>query len=101
MILTINYSDLQNIKKQMIKEKDIDNKKIYTNIIAYKDTLNYMYINGLAKNMSKSNLEFELQDFAKKLLANTNITYKELDKTYKKLVVSNSIIIPNLIKLKI
>ena len=29
MILTINYTDLQNIKQQMLNDKITDNKQIY------------------------------------------------------------------------
>lgn len=47
MILTLNYGDLQNIRKKYISEKIQDKEKIYTYIQSYKDTLTNMRKNNL------------------------------------------------------
>lgn len=84
MILTINYTDLQNIKQQMLNDKITDNKKIYSFIDSYNETLNYMYKNKLIKNKSKKDLEDELVDFASQLLKNTDKSYSQMEKEYMK-----------------
>lgn len=82
MILTINYTDLQNIKQQMLNNKITDNKQIYTFIKSYKDTLNHMYKNKLVQNRSKLDYEFELMKFANEMLKNTDVPYREIEKKY-------------------
>lgn len=82
MILTINYTDLQNIKQQMLNDKITDNKQIYTFIQSYKDTLNHMYKNKLVPNKSKLDYEFELMKFANEMLKNTDVPYREIEKKY-------------------
>ena len=84
MILTINYTDLQNIKQQMLNDKITDNKKINSFIDSYNETLNYMYKNKLIKNKSKKDLEDELVDFASQLLKNTDKSYSQMEKEYMK-----------------
>ena len=101
MVLTLNYGDLQNIKTQMKEDKIKSDKNIYCYIEAYKDTLNYMYANKLTQNLTKDDLESDLQDLAKSLLEKTTKTYKELEKKYKYDVMSNYYFKPNGIKLKL
>ena len=82
MIFTLNYGDLQDINKKLISKKITSDKQVFDYIDSYKETINYMYKNNLIKDKSKADLELELQDFAKKILANTKETYKDLEKTY-------------------
>lgn len=56
-----------------------------------------MYKNKLIQNISKGELEKELQDFTKDLLQNTNKSYSELENLYKS---RRNIITSNDIKLK-
>lgn len=84
MILTINYSDLQGIKRNLIDEKITDNNKIYSFIERYNETLNYMYKNKLIQDKSKKDLEEELMDFVGQLLKNTDKSYSQLEKEYMK-----------------
>ena len=100
MILTYNYQDLQNIKEQMKKANIKDEKDIYFSISAYKDTLNFMYKNKLAKDLTKEDLQEELQDFASSLLKNTNKSYDELENLYKSKITKNYIINSSEIKVK-
>lgn len=82
MILTINYSDLQDVKRKIIDEKITNNDKIYVFIESYKETLNYMYKNGLVQEKSKKDLEDELVDFATQILKNTKKSYSQISKEY-------------------
>ena len=66
-------------------------------VSSYEDTLNFMYKNKLIQNISKGELEKELQDFTKDLLQNTNKSYSELENLYKS---RRNIITSNDIKLK-
>lgn len=100
MILTYNYKDLQNIKEQMKKDNIKNEKDIYFSISSYKDTLNFMYKNKLAKDLTKEDLQEELQDFASTLLKNTNKSYDELENLYKSKNTKNYIINSSDIKLK-
>lgn len=100
MILTYNYQDLQNIKEQMKKDNIKDEKDIYFSISSYKDTLNFMYKNKLAKDITKEDLQEELQDFASTLLKNTNKSYDELENLYKSKITKNYIINSSEIKVK-
>ena len=84
MVLTINYSDLQDIRRKVIDEKITDNSKIYVFIESYKETLDYMYKNKLLQNKSKKDLEDELVDFASQILKNTDKSYNQLSKEYSK-----------------
>lgn len=82
MILTYNYNDLQNIKKQIQNENIKNTEKIYCFITAIKDTLNFMYENNLtSKSKKESNKEFI--DFKNSLLKHYNISYKQLENEYK------------------
>lgn len=92
MILTINYADLKNIKEQLINDKNIDNKKIYTFIQDYKDTLDNMYKKNLVPNMSKTDYEYELMKFANDMLKNTNKSYKTLEKEYGDIAASRIVV---------
>lgn len=98
MVLTYNYGDLQNIKKDMLADKTKTNIQIYNCIESYKETLNFMYDNNLSQNLSKEYLENELQDLVESLLTNTQVTYKELKKLYKN---SNNYDTYNSIRLKL
>lgn len=100
MILTYNYQDLQNIKEQMKKDNIKDEKDIYFSISSYKDTLNFMCKNKLIQDLTKEDLQEELQDFASTLLKNTNKTYDELENLYKSKITKNYIINSSEIKLK-
>ena len=100
MVLTLNYEDLQNIRKHLQKKQFKNNRKIYDYIEMYKETLNFMYNNNLAQNKSKETLEYELSSFAKNLLSNTNKTYKQLEEKYQQEININDIK-SNEIKLKI
>ena len=100
MILTYNYQDLQNIKEQMKKDNIKDEKDIYFSISSCKDTLNFMYKNKLAKDLTKEDLQEELQDFASSLLKNTNKSYDELENLYKSKITKNYIINSSEIKVK-
>lgn len=100
MVLTYNYQDLQNIKEQMKKDNIKDEERIYFSISSYKDTLNFMYKNGLAKDLTKEDLQQELQDFASNLLQNTDKSYNELENLYKSRITKNYITNSNDIKLK-
>ena len=82
MILTINYSDLQNIKEQILNEKKLEDKKIYMFIRDFKDTLNNMYKKKLVADKSKTDYEYELMTFAKEMLNKTNKTYRALEKEF-------------------
>lgn len=101
MVLTFNYNDLQNIKEQMNQENITNNQKIYFFIESYKETLNFMYEQNLVKDLSKKDLEDDLQDFAKRLLKNTNMSYEQLERRYKYDVATNNYFKPNDIKLKL
>ena len=100
MILTYNYQDLQNIKEQMKKNNIKDEKDIYFSISSYKDTLNFMYKNKLAKDLTKEDLQGELQEFTSSLLKNTNKSYDELENLYKSKITKNYIINSSEIKVK-
>ncbi len=100
MILTYNYQDLQNIKEQMKKDNIKDEKDIYFSISSYKDTLNFIYKNKLVQDLTKEDLQEELQDFASTLLKNTNKTYDELENLYKSKITKNYIINSSEIKVK-
>ena len=82
MVLTYNYQDLQNIKEKMKKENVKSDEDIYFAISACKDTLNFMFKNKLAKDLTKEDLQQELQDF------------------YKSKITKNYVINSNDIKLK-
>lgn len=82
MVLTINYSDLQNIKQQMLDDKITNDKKIYNSIQYYQDTLNYMYKNNIVPNKSKLDYEYELMNFANDMLKNTKKSYREIERIY-------------------
>ena len=84
MVFTYNYYDLQNIKEQLKQEKVKNTKKIYLFIESYQETLNFMYEKDLVKNLSKQDLEDDLQDFARSLLQNTDLSYKQLELLYNK-----------------
>ena len=101
MILTHNYNDLQNIKEQIKKEKIKDNQKIYFYIESYKDTINFIFEKNLVNDLSKKDLEKDLQEFAKNLLKNTNMSYKQLQQQYELDIVSNYFIRPSEIRLKL
>ena len=100
VVLTLNYEDLQNIRKHLQKKQFKNSRKIYDYIEMYKETLNFMYNNNLAQNKSKETLEHELCSFAKNLLSNTNKTYKQLEEKYQHEININDIK-SNEIKLKI
>ena len=100
MILTYNYQDLQNIKEQMKKDNIKDEKDIYFSISSYKDTLNFMYKNKLVQDLTKEDLQEELQDFASSLLKSTNKSYDELENLYKSKITKNYIINSSGIKVK-
>lgn len=100
MILTYNYKDLQNIKERMKKDNIKDEKDIYFSISSYKDTLNFMYKNKLVQDLTKEDLQEELQDFASSLLKNTNKSYDELENLYKSKITKNYIINSSGIKVK-
>ena len=97
MTLTYNYQDLQNIKEKLIHDNIKDEKRIYILVSSYEDTLSFMYKNKLIRNISKGELEKELEDFKKDLLQNTNKSYSELENLYKS---GRNIITSNDIKLK-
>lgn len=99
MVLTINYADLQNIKEQMINDKITDNKKIYTFIQSYKDTLNHMYKNNLVPSKSKLDYEYELMNFANDMLKNTSKSYKALEREYGGKISSSFVTGPRDIRL--
>lgn len=99
MVLTLNYTDLQNIKQQMIADKITDNNQIYSFIQSYKDTLSYMYKNHLNPNKSKTDYEYELMNFANDLLKNTNKSYREIEREYKYKTTKDYYISPNDIRL--
>lgn len=101
MILTYNYDDLKNIREQLEKEKIKNNQKIYFYIESYKDTINFIFEKNLIKDLSKKDLEKDLQDFAKNLLKNTNMSYKQLQQQYELDIASNNYIKPNEIRLKL
>lgn len=94
MILTLNYGDLQNIRKKYISEKIQDKEKIYTYIQSYKDTLTNMYKNNLVKGMSREEYEIELYEFANSMLSNTDISKREVEKTFngKPIIINNKTI---------
>ncbi len=100
MVLTYNYQDLQNIKEKMKKENVKSDEDIYFAISACKDTLNFMFKNKLAKDLTKEDLQQELQDFASDLLQNTEKSYNELENLYKSKITKNYVINSNDIKLK-
>lgn len=100
MILTYNYQDLQNIKEQMKKVKIKDEEKIYFFINSYKDTLSFMYKNKLVRNVTKGEIEKEIEDFASDMLHNTKKTYNELENLYKSRMNKRNIRNPKDIKLK-
>ncbi len=100
MILTYNYKDLQNIKERMKKDNIKDEKDIYFSISSYKDTLNFMYKNKLVQDLTKEDLQEELQDFASSLLKSTNKSYDELENLYKSKITKNYIINSSGIKVK-
>lgn len=84
MILTYNYNDLQNIKKQMqteMKHRKND-EKIYYFIKVVKDTLEFIFENNLT-NKSKKDIENELLEFKNELLKHTDLSYKQLESQYK------------------
>lgn len=91
MVLTINYGDLQNIKKNWINEKTSDKKKIYNHISDCKDTLTYMYKHNSVKGKSREDYEIELMEFAKSMISNTDIPAKELESKFsgKPLIINN------------
>lgn len=60
-----------------------------------------MYENNLVKDISKENLEKELQEFAKSMLSQSKLSYKELEKEYISETTTNYIIKPDAIKLKL
>ena len=99
MIFTINYEDLQNIKRQMISDKIKDEKKIYMCIQDYKETLDNMYKKKLVLNKDKTDLELELKMFANEMLKNTNKSYKEIEKQYGDKTTKDYIIGPKDIRL--
>lgn len=82
MILTINYGDLQNIKEQLINDKNLDNEKIYNFIQDYKDTLDNMYKKKLVSNKTKTDYEYELMKFANDMLKKTRKSYHSLQHEY-------------------
>lgn len=82
MIFTYNYCDLQNIKEKIKQEKIKNTRKIYLCIESYQETLNFMYEKDLVRDFSKKDLEDDLQDFAKSLLQNTELSYKQLEQLY-------------------
>jgi len=98
MILTYNYYDLQNIKEKIKQEKIKNTKKIYLCIESYQETLNFMFEKDLVRDFSKKDLENDLQDFAKSLLQNTDLSYKQLEQLYRKNVLFKK---NNEIKLKL
>ena len=98
MILTYNYYDLQNIKEKIKQEKIKNTKKIYLCIESYQETLNFMFEKDLVRDFSKKDLENDLQDFAKSLLQNTELSYKQLEQLYRKNVLFKK---NNEIKLKL
>jgi len=98
MILTYNYYDLQNIKEKIKQEKIRNTKKIYLCIESYQETLNFMFEKDLVRDFSKKDLENDLQDFAKSLLQNTELSYKQLEQLYRKNVLFKK---NNEIKLKL
>lgn len=84
MVLTYNYNDLQNIKKQMqteMKHRKND-EKIYYFIKVVKDTLEFIFENNLT-NKSKKDIENELLEFKNELLKHTDLSYKQLESQYK------------------
>lgn len=99
MVLTINYADLQNIKEQVLNDKITDNKKIYTFIQNYKDTLDNMYKKNLVPKMSKTDYEFELMKFANEMLKNTEKSYREIEKEYGNKTTKDFIVGPKDIRL--
>lgn len=101
MVLTYNYGDLQDIKNKIQKNKKITAKEIYSFIVSYKDTLNFMYNNNLVINTTKEELENELLEFTNKLLSQNKLSYKKLDEEYHNQFYTHYIIKPNEIKLKI
>ncbi len=82
MVLTYNYSDLQNIKEK-IKKDSLKEQDKYFFIKSYQETLNYIYKQNLAKNKTKEDLENNLQDLIESLLDGKLQQYKELEKKYK------------------
>ena len=100
IVLTYNYQDLKNKKKKMKKENVKSDEDIYFAISACKDTLNFMFKNKLAKDLTKEDLQQELQDFASDLLQNTEKSYNELENLYKSKITKNYVINSNDIKLK-
>lgn len=99
MVLTINYEDLQNIKKQMISDKTTDEESIFKCIQGYKETLDNMYKKNLVLNKDKTDLELELKMFANEMLKNTNKSYKEIEKQYGDKTTKDYIIGPKDIRL--
>lgn len=99
MVLTINYTDLQNIKEQVLNDKITDNKKIYTFIQSYKDTLDNMYKKKLVPNKTKEDYEFELMKFANEMLKNTDKSYREIEKEYGYKTTKDFIVSPKDIRL--
>lgn len=82
MILTYNYNDLQNIKKQMQMKNIKSDEKIYYSIKVVKDTLEFIFENNLT-NKSKKDIEKELLEFKNELLKHTDLSYKQLESQYK------------------
>lgn len=101
MVLTFNYGDLQKIKKLIIEDKNKSDKNFYIWIESFKETINYMYENNLVKDISKEDLETELQEFAKSMLSKSKLSYRELEKKYRFEIYTRIIIKTDEIKLKI
>lgn len=97
MIFTLNYYDLQNIKEKLKQEKIKNTKKIYLCIDSYQETLNFMYEKNLVRDLSKKDLEDDLQDFAQSILQNTELSYKQLEQLYNNRIFKKN----NEIKLKL
>ena len=94
MIITLNYGDLQDIKEKWISERPTNKEQIYNYIQSYKDTLTNMYKNNTVKGYTREDYEIELMEFAKKIIANTDIPKKDLENKFigKPFIINNQTI---------
>lgn len=100
MLLANNYKELQNIKDKIIKDNIKDEKEILYTIITYKEAINYIFENKLV-DLTKEELEKDLNNFVKLLLKNTNKSYDELCKEYLPPIASYHVIKSNEIKISV
>ena len=91
-----SLEELKEIRKNIMADDNIrDETKMYCIILGYKQSINNIIKHNLQGDVTKEELQNDLNELARHVLKNTNKSYKTIEEENRRCITNDYIACPN------